>query len=279
MGTWACRLQEACPDRLNMGRGRFPGTLAEREWAHLCSADETMDPRPAVEGRGRACKEAECEHCHLDDVEERRFEVGSGYHVPAPRQRKLVITASRDMGRTASTWVFNAVRLLFRQAGESCDAYWIRQLTKEKLFERLAHRNAHVLVKTHEWTEGDTHCPITPAQFAGVLPLFSHVIVSVREGFAPDPEWMKVATHLTQFDEIVVPDGSGALRVLRGLADHLELGCLSDHDLQWVDYSLMTLDIPAHGDLRVSKLWSFHSRRGGRSPPNRPGSPEFNWCV
>ena len=264
-------------------KGTFPGTLPAEEWLHLVSADATLDSRPAVEGPGTRCREAECEHCHLDPVEQTRFDDSPStattrrFRVPAPERRKLVVTASRDMGRTASTWVFNAVRLLFRQAGESCDPYWIRQLTREKLFERLAHRNAHVLVKTHEWAEGDTHCPITRRQFEALRPLFSHVIVSVREGFPPDPEWMRVATHVTHFEEIVAPDGSGARRVLRGLAEHLGIGeRLSEHDLRWVDYRLMTLEIPAAGEMRTNKLWHFHRRRGGRPPPERPPSPEFS---
>lgn len=49
---------------------------------------------------------------------------------------------------------------------------------------------AHVLVKTHEWT-GE----ITPAMFDQAAELFTHVVVSVREGFEKDPAWMKVATH------------------------------------------------------------------------------------
>ena len=260
-----------------MPAGCFPGSLPPAEWEHLASTDCTVDVRPAVEGRGGRCAESECEHCHLDDVEETRFARPTQYRVPKPERRALVITASRDMGRTASTWVFNAVRLLFRQAGEACDAYWVRQLSREKLFERLAGRNAHVLVKTHEWAAGETHMPISPERFEAIRPLFTHVVCSVREGFPPDPNWMRVATHVTNFEEIVVSDGSGALRVLRGLAEHLGLDGLTDHDLRWVDYRLMTLEIPAHGDVRVSKMWSFHRRRGGRAPPQRPPEPEFAW--
>ena len=123
-----------------LATGRFPGALPPKQWTHLSSPNGSLDFRPAIEGLGPDCQEAECEHCHLDEVEESRFQDETRFRVPSPETRKLVITASRDMGRTASTWVFNAVRLLFRQAGESCDPYWIRQLTKEKLFERLAHR-------------------------------------------------------------------------------------------------------------------------------------------
>ena len=133
-----------------------------------------------------------------------------------------------------------------------------------------------MLIKTHEWTAGDTHCPITRAQFEEILPLFTHVIVSVRQGFPPDPEWIKVATYITKFEEIVQPDGRGALKVLRDLADHLGIGeQLTDHGLKWVDYRLMTLEIPKCGEIRTNKLWHFHKRRGGRQPPNRPPSPEF----
>merc|ERR1739845_252341 len=107
------------------------------------------------------------------------------------------------MGRTASTWVFNAVRLLFRQGREACDSYWIRDLSKAKLEQRLQ-TGAHVVVKTHEWTDN-----ISRAEFEQVAPMFTHVVVSVRDGFAPDPDWMKVATHVTHFEEIIAHDENG----------------------------------------------------------------------
>eukprot|EP00438_Fugacium_kawagutii_P003868 Skav215217 [mRNA] locus=scaffold341:90880:104317:+ [translate_table: standard] len=61
---------------------------------------------------------------HLDNVEQRRFYTAEFRYPSAP---SLVITASRDGKRCASTWAFNAVRLLFRQAKEACDSYWLRQ--------------------------------------------------------------------------------------------------------------------------------------------------------
>ena len=92
---------------------------------------------------------SECECRHLDAVERSRFDEGSGFRYPA--RQSLVVTASRDGSHTASTWAFNAVRLLFRQARLACDSYWVRRLTKEKLERRMA-TGTHVVVKTHEWS-------------------------------------------------------------------------------------------------------------------------------
>ena len=51
-------------------KGRFPGCLPVEEWQHLVSEGAHLDERPTVEKSG--CTEAECEHCHLDEVEETR---------------------------------------------------------------------------------------------------------------------------------------------------------------------------------------------------------------
>ncbi|CAE7944484.1 unnamed protein product, partial [Symbiodinium sp. KB8] len=177
---------------------------------------------------------------HLDPIEQRRFAEGSGFRYPD--RPHVVITASRDMGRTASTWVFNATRLLFRQAKEACDSYWMRCLDRSKIQHRLE-TGAHVVIKTHEWT-GE----MSKASFDEVSPLFTHVIVSVRQGFAEDPAWMKVATHVIHFEELVAYDKDhpedpakiGAISVLRKLANHLGLSSLTEHDLRCVDYDLMT---------------------------------------
>merc|ERR1712039_66671 len=122
--------------------------------------------------------------------------------------------------------------------------------------------------KTHEWTDN-----ISQAQFDQVSPMFTHVVVSVREGFSPDPDWMNVATHVTNFEEIVAVDASGdkvgAVSVLRKMADHLGIVGLTEHDLRTVDYELMNLPIP--GD-QTTKFWSFHARRGGRPAPAAPPS-------
>lgn len=216
---------------------------------------------------GLACANAECERRHLDPIEGMRSRAAppDQARMRFPARPSLVCTASVDMGRTASTWVFNAVRLLYRRAQEACDSYWIRALSAEKLRLRSASA-AHVLVKTHEYTPH-----LSAAQFAEVRPLFTHVIVSVRQSFAEDPGWMAAATHVIHFEDIVAGEGAGAVRVLRALAEHLGLGTrLSDGDLQAVDYELMTLPIP--GD-QTTKFWSFHSRRGGRAPPPPPALP------
>ena len=81
--------------------GSFPGNLPVAESQHLASVDPTADVRPAIEGRGTRCTEAECEHCHPNDVDETRFADETRLRVPKAENRKLVIAASRDMGRTA----------------------------------------------------------------------------------------------------------------------------------------------------------------------------------
>jgi len=221
---------------------------------------------------GRGCKatgtrcHSECEGRHLDAIEKTRFDRDFGFQYP--REPSVVITASRDMGRTASTWVFNAVRLLYRQAKEACDSYWQRRLLPESLQERLQ-TGAHVLVKTHEWT-GE----LSQAEFDRVRPMLTHVIVSVRQGFSPDPAWMKVATHVIHYEDIVEHDEAGqnigALRVLRALAEHLGIEGLTDADFRRVDYDLMTMKMPTGGCDQTTKLWPFHSRRGGRPQPAGP---------
>ncbi|CAE7748608.1 unnamed protein product [Symbiodinium sp. CCMP2456] len=197
-------------------------------------------------------------HLHLDSIEQRRFAEGSGFRYPD--RPHVVITASRDMGRTASTWVYNATRLLFRQAKEACDSYWMRCLDRSKLQHRLE-TGAHVVIKTHEWT-GE----MSKSSFDEVSPMFTHVIVSVRQGFAEDPAWMKVATHVIHFEELVAYDKDhpedlakiGAISVLRKLANHLGLSSLTEHDLRCVDYDLMTLPMPRFGCDQTTKLWPFH---------------------
>ena len=202
--------------------------------------------------RGLECRDYECELRHLDVLEREILQVNN----KKQQQQKLIVTASRDMGRTASTWVFNAVRLLCRQAHVQCDSYWIRCLSADKLRERMQAAAHVVLIKTHEWTDY-----LTQAQFDQLIPMFTHVIVSVREGFQPDPAWMNVATHVVHYEDIV--DSARVLSVLGGLAQHLDIA-LNGHELRQVDHQLMALPIP--GD-QSSKFWSFHARRGGRSQP------------
>ncbi|CAE7340608.1 unnamed protein product, partial [Symbiodinium sp. KB8] len=119
---------------------------------------------------GTGCH-SECECRHLDVIERQRWDANAGFRYP--KRPSLVITASRDGQHCASTWAFNAVRLLFRQAKESCDSYWMRHVTREKLQRRLV-TGAHVVVKTHEW-KGSVEA------FEDLKKMLSHVVLSVRE--------------------------------------------------------------------------------------------------
>mmetsp|Transcript_37977 Transcript_37977/g.80418 ORF Transcript_37977/g.80418 Transcript_37977/m.80418 type:complete len:339 (+) Transcript_37977:82-1098(+) len=217
---------------------------------------------------GRRCH-SECEARHLDEAESKRFEDGTGFMYP--EKPRIIIAASRDMSRTASTWAYNAIRLLYRQAKVACDSYWIRTLTKEKLEKRLE-TGANVLIKTHEWTD-----MTRPEKFEKITPLFSNVVVSVRNGFDPDPDWIKYATYQIHFEDIVAKtpaDGLTAVGVLKELAEHLGIEGLTEYDYKIVDYDLNTLPIPAYGVDQTTKHWFFHARRGGRATPEKPEEPQ-----
>lgn len=216
---------------------------------------------------GTGCH-SECECRHLDAIERQRWDTNTGFRYP--KRPNLVITASRDGQRCASTWAFNAVRLLFRQAKESCDSYWMRHVTREKLQRRLV-TGAHVVVKTHEW-KGSLEA------FEDLKKMLSHIVLSVREGFPREENWLKIATHVLHFEELVAYNKEdpedvtqiGALTVLRKLAEHLGLRGLSPQDIRLVDYELMTLPMPKGSCNQTTKLWPFHSRRGGRPIPSAP---------
>lgn len=262
--TAAAAEQLAASERLvEETTGVDPKAASER----LAEETTGVDPKaPARLDCGGVCHNPECERRHLDAEERCRWDKEAGLRYP--RKPSLVITASPDMGRTASTWVFNAVRLLYRQGHECCDSYWMRSLSPAELTDRLS-TGAHVVVKTHEWT------PEALRDMDAITSMFTHVIVSVREGFEPEPTWTKFQTHLTHFEQIVAHDKDGqkigAIDVLRGLADHLGIENLSERDLKSVDHTLMNLPIP--GD-QTTKFWSFHGRRGGRPKPTQPPEAE-----
>lgn len=225
---------------------------------------------------GLACNDYECELRHLDAEEQqlRRTASEASHHTCTYSSRneapKVIITASRDMGRSASTWVFNAVRLLMLHAGVLCDSYWIRDLTAEKIQERIQsatdNHSAVILIKTHNYTS-DNH----EIFYRKILPLLSNIIVSVRRGFEPDLFWMEHVTHVVSYETIVIHNPTydasvGAMSELQNIAQRLRIST-SYEQLCQVDYQLMTLPIPGN---QSTKFWSFHGRRGGRSVPNPP---------
>ena len=229
---------------------------------------------------GLECSDFECEGRHLDEIEQQLHQRPPTRPLEgsqAKQQPQVIVTASRDMGRSASTWLFNAVRLLYRQAAIAnhnddttplCDAYWIRQLTAPKIRERVQFAQKRdptsvVLIKTHEFTDYLSKTGFT----RDIRPWLTQILVSVRQGMAPDPAWLRKATHVVQYEDIV----QHAVEVLRTLASHLGISsCLKEEDLQNVDYTLMTLPIPGN---QATKFWSFHARRGGRPVPTLPNSP------
>jgi hypothetical protein len=120
---------------------------------------------------GSQCHD-ECHLRHLDPIEKQIQQERQSAAQPS-----VVVTASRDMGKTASTWVYNAVRLLYRQAQEPCDSYWVRQLHQTEVQDRIANtiqqrgddntqQTRHVLIKTHEWTPYTTKAEFEAVAFA-----------------------------------------------------------------------------------------------------------------
>lgn len=243
--------------------------LSEKLLPPSAGLDTDPNLRGPYDCHGQGCEVTgthchnECECRHLDNIERLRFSTRLFQY---PRKPSLVITASPDGRGTASTWAFNAVRLLYRQARQACDSYWIRHLTVDKLKQRLR-TGAHVVVKTHEWTGYAKQADFD----SKLLPLFTHVILSRRKGRQDDPGWVGVATHVVDFDEIVVHNPNsdteiGALNVLRRLAKHLGITSLSENDYRAIDHELMSLPVPSGFCNQTTKFWPHHARRGGRPP-------------
>jgi len=231
--------------------------------------DQQRKTSSALDCHGTGCDitgthcHAECECRHLDNIERLRFQ-GASFRYPV--KQDLVLCTSPDGHGTASTWLFNAVRVLYRQAYEACDSYWIRRLSKQKLLSRLV-SGAHVVIKTHEWTPH-----IKKEEFWDLLPLASHIIYSRREGRKDDPAWMSVATLNISYDNIVATElvgntETGAVFVLKTIAAHLGIRNLADFDFQAVDRELMSLPVPRGGCNQTTKFWPHHGRRGGRAAP------------
>lgn len=72
-----------------------------------------------------------------------------------------------------STWLFNAVRLLFKHAKCPLDSYWMHNITDAKLKARGLGKS-NLLIKTHHWsedwnTESATHIFLTHRDLKDVI--------------------------------------------------------------------------------------------------------------
>lgn len=207
---------------------------------------------------GRLCH-AECELRHLDEYERALRETTC-----AP-SRRLVICAGPE--RSGSTWLYNAVRLLLSAARVSCDSYWIHQLSKSKLEERLEQGRV-VLVKTHKYYS-DYDDSLFGSDFNPIVLLthrdLRHVLASyVRVGWTNDIlesyvqhhlQWRNRASLDLSYEEITSNTKSSLVKIastvgLQNIVAHAEI--------KQVVLRLNSLKAPVDTVDQVTKMWPSH---------------------
>ena len=224
---------------------------------------------------------AECELRHRDNIETSlrrdRDNPAVQSHVQPYRHSNVVICAAPE--RSGSTWLYNAIRLLYRDFGMICDSYWIHALRKDKIEERLheAERvGGIVLIKTHEWHESygnwlvQTFRPtilLTHRDLRGVIKSYRRVGWShnLPTNYVEDHlKWKDVCALDLKYENIV-SDGMAQLQVL---AQHL-IGrnvCSTRQDtIERVHVQLLNLDKASDGGFgggdgvnQVTKMWPYH---------------------
>ncbi|PRW45481.1 arginine--tRNA chloroplastic mitochondrial-like isoform X2 isoform B [Chlorella sorokiniana] len=173
-------------------------------------------------------------------------------------QQQVVIAAGPE--RSGSTFLYNALRLLFQHARQPCDAYYLKCITDAALDERGVGQPGapHVLVKTHGWSEHwdlsrATHIFVTHRDLAQVLASYH------RLGWAWEvPEeyvrhhviWQRHAELDVAFEDIA----ARPLWALQQLADRLGLQV----DCAAVLHDLDILPVPKHWMDPVTQLWPAH---------------------
>ncbi|KAK9819165.1 hypothetical protein WJX81_000617 [Elliptochloris bilobata] len=207
------------------------------------------------------CGDGECKGLHAEPQTRSRQRSW-----PMPQVPKLIITAGPE--RSGSTWLFNAVRLLYEDAQEPLDAYWITHLTDAALDARGCEREGtpaqqrpHVLVKTHGWSDDwarrrASHVLLTHRDLRGVVASYR------RMGWAPDLKPAYIADHLRWHAiadrDVALEDIMAApQRELDALA--ATLGLAEKVDTAAVLARLQALRAPARGPPDpVNKLWPRH---------------------
>lgn len=181
--------------------------------------------------------------------------------------------------RSGSTWMFNAVRLLYRQAQVACDPYWIRILTEEKLSLRLQ-GGADVLVKTHSWWPWynamlsrlqqdvalETVVVLTHRDLRGVRASVERLrwlptTMPIPRSWVDDHmEWRDVATLDIAYEDIV----NNGLATLERLAAALRLH-IKRRDAAEVLAELASLAAPKRGINRTTKILRQHREQRGNA--------------
>lgn len=210
-----------------------------------------------IDCSGTDCHE-ECERRHLDASEQQRGQW------PVLSDNHLILCAGPE--RSGSTWLYNAIRLLYLEARVPCDSYWMARLSREKLEQRLAARPpAMVLVKTHEWQPGYNefvhlakYVVLTHRDLRGVIASYRRVKweVAIPDAYVSEHlEWCKRSTLDLAYEDIM----RQGKEVLRTLASHLQLE-LGEENLTKVHAMLRDLKRSHSGNAvcQVTKLWPDH---------------------
>ncbi|KAK9862751.1 hypothetical protein WJX84_000236 [Apatococcus fuscideae] len=245
-----------------------PDPLENREEVHLGWNGET-------------CYNGECEALHLTQAQRSIHQL---HPQPPDATPTLIIAAGPE--RSGSTWLFNAVRLLYEAAGVPLDCYWMTHVTDRKLHQRGAGQKgrSNILVKTHGWSDNWTpsaadHILLTHRHLAGVLASYHRVgwAFDIPDSYVNEHQrWKAVAHHDFAFEDVV----QQSEEELRKLAQRLDL--LEQVDIQLVQSAIDALKPPASGPPDpVTKLWPQHmspevSRQlaagSGLAPAENPGS-------
>lgn len=221
---------------------------------------------------------AECELRHLDDVEKViRCRPFSG----KPECSHLILCAAPE--RSGSTWLYNAVRLLCRDADIVCDSYWIHTLTPSKIQQRLDHlcagverRGGIVLIKTHEWRDDyndwlvERFHPtifLTHRNLVGVVKSYRRVgwAYTLPPNYVHDHlKWRKVSSLDLKYEDIV--GNSTVLHVLEQLSQQVHEVSgrdVSKSIIEQIHEQLIKLDdLPGYscrgGPNQITKVWPGH---------------------
>ncbi|CAL8469999.1 g9541 [Coccomyxa elongata] len=205
---------------------------------------------------GGTCYDGECEGLHEDPDVRREQQTWQ-----RPEKGKLIIAAGPE--RSGSTWLFNAIRLLYQDAKEPLDPFWITSVTEEALVQRGAGQEGHphVLVKTHRWSNGWDHAVadhifLTHRDLRGVLSSYQRVgwAYDIPDSYvAEHMQWRDIAHHDFAFEDII-DDAEQQLKILAKA-----LSVSHKVDIKSVAERVDALKAPAGGPPDpVTKLWPRH---------------------
>lgn len=171
-------------------------------------------------------------------------------------------TTSKGPERSGSTWLFNAVRLLLKNAHIPYDPYWITNLDQQKIQQRRQYaQDRHVVIKTHYWSDDwdvsqADHIFLTHRDLHGVVASYKRVgwAFNIPDSYVQEhQQWRAVAQRDVAYENIM----SQPLVELQALAEVLDIA--QQVSVAEVNEELRSLK-PAYRGAPdpVSKLWPGH---------------------